>query len=200
MLALLPMTLSCRGGSSETPRPFTSAPTPTSSPSGASNAPPCVPPPPGGRGRPGLERTITVFLFCGSDGLEFTPDLLRPVERVVPEDGAPLRAAVTQLLVGVTPKEAAAGLSSSFSTYTVGQLRSATIENRIATLDLTGGFRDTNNYSASTASMFVMGQITATVFHFPEIDGLEFKIDGERWCGWENPCQGGVPVPLVTRP
>lgn len=118
----------------------------------------------------------------------------------MPEDGAPLRAAVTQLLVGVTPKEAAAGFSSSFSTYTVGQLRSATIENRIATLDLTGGFRDTNNYGTGTASMFVMAQIRATVFHFPEIDGLEFKIDGERWCGWENPCEGGVPVPLVTRP
>lgn len=147
--ALLPLTLSCRGGSSEVPRPSTTAPTPPSSPSGASNAPPCVPPPPVGHRRPGLERTITVFLFCGSDGLDFTPGLLRPVERLVPEDGSPLRAAVTQLLEGVTPKESAAGLSSSFSTYTVGQLRSATIENRIATLDLTGGFRDTNNYSAS---------------------------------------------------
>jgi len=139
-------------------------------------------------------------LFCGVNGLDFSPALLRPVERLVPDDGAPLRAAMTQLLVGVTPKESAAGLSSSFSTYTAGQLRSATIENRIATLELTAGFRDTNNYSAGTASTFVMGQIKVTVFNLPEVDGIEFKIDGDRWCGWENPCDGDIPVPLFTRP
>jgi spore germination protein GerM len=102
--------------------------------------------------------------------------------------------------VGVTPKESDAGFSSAFSTYTAGQLRSATIENRIATLELTAGFRDTSNYSATGASMAIMQQLEATVFHFPDIDGLEFEIDGERWCFWENPCEAGVPVPLFERP
>lgn len=111
-----------------------------------------------------------------------------------------MRAALTQLLVGVTPKESAAGFRSSFSTYTAGQLRSVTIQSRMATLELTAGFRDAGNYSATTASTFVVGQIKETVFHFPDVDGLEFTIEGERWCGWENPCEGDVPVPLFARP
>jgi len=31
--------------------------------------------------------------------------------------------------------------------------------------------------------------LSRAVFNFPEVDGIEFKIDGDRWCGWENPCE-----------
>lgn len=73
------------------------------------------------------------------------------------------------------------------------------IEDGIATLDLTAGFGSTSNFSTSAASAAVMAQIEATVFQFSEITGLEFKIEGERWCGWENTCDE-APVPLRPRP
>lgn len=37
------------------------------------------------------------------------------------------------------------------------------------------------------------------VFQFPEIDGIELRVDGERWCGWESTCDG-MSEPLVSRP
>ena len=116
----------------------------------------------------------------------------------MPKDGAPLRAAMTQLLLGVTPDESAAGLQSAFSTYTAGQIRTATIDNRIATVEFTTQFEWTPNFSAAAANSFVMGQIEATVFQFPDVDGLKFKIDGTRWCGWENVCLH-EPIPHRTR-
>jgi len=48
-------------------------------------------------------------------------------------------------------------------------------------------------------STFVWGQIEATVFNFPEIRGIELTLDGQRWCGFENTCEG-LPIPWRTRP
>jgi spore germination protein GerM len=105
---------------------------------------------------------------------------------------------MTQLLLGVSPAEDAAGLTSMFSTYTAGTLRGVRIADGVATVDFTSGFAATNNFSTSNASAIVYAQIDATLFHFPEIVGIEFEIDGERWCGWENTCDG-APVPLRAR-
>lgn len=105
---------------------------------------------------------------------------------------------MTQLLLGVTPQESAAGLQSAFSTYTAGQVQGAKIDNRIATVEFTSQFERTPNFSATAANSVVMGQIRATVFQFPDVDGLEFKIDGTRWCGWENVCLN-EPIPYITR-
>ena len=123
---------------------------------------------------------------------------LRAVDRVVPDDGAPLRAALNQLLTGVTPHEAAEGLGSAFSTFTADQLLGVTLEDGIARLDFTSGFESTNNFSTSNLSGVVMSQIAETVFQFDEVTGLDFSIEGERWCGWENICDE-QPVPLVER-
>ena len=175
--------------------PGASTALPTSSPV----TPVCAAAPGTAPPRPKLDRTITIFLFCGPSSDSFSRALVRPVDRLVPDDGAPLRAALTQLLLGVSPDESAAGFRSSFSSYTAGQLRGATVERGIATLDLTSGFESTNNYSTSVLSAFVMGQIESTVFNFPEVQGIEFKIDGQRWCGWENVCDR-EPVPFRRRP
>lgn len=129
-----------------------------------------------------LDTTVKVFLFCNGGVM---PVDLHPVERVVPNDGAPLRAAMTQLLLGVTPAEASAGLQSAFSAYTAGTLRGVTVRSGVATLDLTEGFESTNNFSTTNLSGVVLSQIRATVFQFPEITSVEFAIEGKRWCGWE---------------
>ena len=117
---------------------------------------------------------------------------------MVPADGAPLSAALTQLLIGVTPDEAAVGMTSAFSAYTAGTLRDVVIESGVATLDFAAGFAAAPNLSTSSASEVVVRQIEATVFQFPEVIGIEFAIEGERWCLWENTCEG-APTPLLSR-
>jgi hypothetical protein len=155
----------------------------------------CRPPTVGG-GRPGLDSTVKVFLYCDAHG-GVMPVKLHVVDRIVPDDGQPLRAAVTQLLLGVTPSEAEAGLGSAFSSFTAGGLRDATVRSGTATLDLTDGFESTNNFSTTNMSGVVLSQIKATVFQFPSVHGIQLLIKGERWCGWEAGHCG--PGPLLKR-
>jgi spore germination protein GerM len=93
---------------------------------------------------------------------------------------------MTQLLLGLTPEEASAGMQSAFSAYTAGTIRGVVVENGVATLDLTKGFELTNNFSTTNLSGIVLGQISATVLQFPEITKVEHTIEGKRWCGWES--------------
>lgn len=144
---------------------------------------------------PETQQVVEVALIC-SDGAAYFD--LRAVPRVVPADGRPLTAAVTQLLSGTTAEEAESGFESQFSSATAGTLQSAAIDDGVAILALTAGFAGTPNFSASSASQRVMSQIEATVFRFPNITGLDFRIEGERWCWWENTCDG-TPYPLRTR-
>lgn len=120
-----------------------------------------------------LDTTVSVFVFCG-DGA--TPLDMRSVDRVVPDDGAPLRVLVLHRR----------------------HLAEGGRRGRCGTLDLTRGFATTNNFSTSYMSAVVTQQISETVFQFPEISGLEFTIEGERWCGWEATCDDAE-VPLLSR-
>ena len=147
-------------------------------------------------GRPRLDTTVKVFLYCKSNG-GVMPVELRPADRVVPDDGEPLRAALTQLLLGVTPAEDDAGLGSAFSSSTAGGLRGVTVHSGTARLDLTAGFEATTNFSTTNLAGVVFSQIEATVFQFPDIHGIEFAIDGKRWCGWEVGDCG--PGPILKR-
>jgi hypothetical protein len=90
----------------------------------------------------------------------------------------------------VTPDEDRAGLSSAFSSYTAGQFRSVSIEDGVAIVELTDGFVRTNNFSTSNLGAIVGLQMETTVFQFPNIDGIDFRLNGERWCGWEATCEG----------
>lgn len=145
--------------------------------------------------RPEVDEVVTVFVFCGPG---VVPVDLHAANRVVPADGAPLRAAVTQLLLGVTPAEAAEGLRSAFSSYTAGTLVGVNLEAGVATLNFTSGFVETNNFGTTNLTGIVLSQIDATVFQFPEVQGIEFEVEGERWCGWEATCEQTA-FPLRTR-
>jgi hypothetical protein len=81
----------CSDGSSSTATAGASPPATAESRS-ACAAPPVAAP------RPGEDRTATVFLLCGEASIP--PVDLVAVERLVPDDGAPLAAAMRQLLSG----------------------------------------------------------------------------------------------------
>jgi Sporulation and spore germination len=144
-----------------------------------------------------LDVVVRVALFCGPGVMPLLD--LRLVDRVVPDDGAPLAAALTQLLLGTTDDESVAGLGSAFSSHTAGQFHSVDVANGIAIIDLTDGFVRTNNFSTSNLSGVVGRQIEATVYQFPGIDGIDFRVNGERWCWWESSCDDGAANPLSTR-
>ncbi len=147
--------------------------------------------------RIGLDMTVRVALFCGP-GLMPLSDL-RLVERIVPDDGAPLAAALSQLLLGVTHEEASAGLGSAFSAYTAGLDLSIEVHDGVAIIDLTDAFVSVNNFSTTNLAGVVGRQIEATVYQFPGISGIDFRLKGERWCGWESTCGDGESTPISER-
>ena len=188
--------LACTGNGQNRALPGTSGPAnpaSTAPPTAAATSPASCAAPTPEQGRPGLDTTVKVFLFCKSNG-GVMPVELQSADRVVPDDGAPLRAALTQLLLGVTPSEDEAGLASAFSSSTAGGLRGVTVKSGIARLDLTAGFESTTNFSTTNLAGVVLSQIEMTVFQFPDIQGIEFAIEGQRWCGWEAGDCGPRPV------
>jgi hypothetical protein len=140
------------------------------------------------------DSVVSIALYCESD------DESQMVERLVPTGGDQIAAAFEQLLIGVTPEEHQAGLRSPFTSYTAGQFNSVTVESDgVVILDLTPGFVSTNNFSTSSLSLLVLQQIEVTLFAIPEVAGIEFTVDGDRWCGWESgPCSA-VPWPFIGR-
>jgi hypothetical protein len=144
--------------------------------------------------RPAVDSVVSIALYCEGD------DEPRIVERLVPADSDPATAAFEQLLIGVTPEEHHVGLQSAFTSYTAGQFNSVIVgRDGVLVIDLTPGFVSTNNFSTSNGALLVLQQIEATFFAVREVSGIEFTVDGNRWCGWESgPCSD-VPRPFIGR-
>lgn len=149
-----------------------------------------------GSSRAGFDTAVLIALPCGAPLMPLENLVL--VERVVPDDGEPLAAAIGQLLLGVTPAEAEAGLISAFSSYTAGEMNSVDVVDGVAIIDVTRAFLQTNNFSTSNLSGVVQRQIAATVFQFAGIDAIELTVDGSRFCGWEQTCED-APGPFGDR-
>ncbi len=98
-----------------------------------------------------------------------------------------LVAALTWLLQGPTPEERDAGLTSWFSSATVGALRSATVDaDGHAVVD----FRDLPalipSASSSTGSTMLLLELDRTVFGVPGVRSVEYRLGGscERFWNW----------------
>lgn len=121
------------------------------------------------------------------------------VARQVPETPQLLRAALEAQLQGPTAEERAEGLSSFFSAETAGMLNRVTIDEAgRAVVD----FRDLRpvipNASTSAGSQMMLGELNATVFQFPSVRSVEYRIDGNCEVFWEWLQVGGCPI--VERP
>jgi len=83
-------------------------------------------------------------------------------------------AALEELLRGPTPEEAAAGLGTSIPEGTT--LNGLTIEDGIATVDLSGEYDD----GGGSLAMFTrLAQVVHTLTQFPTVQGVLFQLDGE---------------------
>ena len=122
---------------------------------------------------------VTVFFSRGEGAVE--------VRRMVGEaPGAPgLEAALRVLLSGPTPEERAEGLASWFSPETAETLRSVTLsEQGDAVVD----FRDLASLipaaSSSAGSAMLLGELNATLFQYPDVRTVEYRLDGSCEAFW----------------
>jgi hypothetical protein len=144
--------------------------------------PTCNPPDPLA---PGIGQvTIAVFYECGNDG--FYPTAGIGVPRIVPEQGGEaidrIEWTLRSLLAGPTPDERAVGFTSFFDDATADALESVTLTDGRVVAD----FNDAiivNNASTSTGGLYFNAELKANLFQHPEVDSVEFHINGdcEAW-------------------
>lgn len=104
----------------------------------------------------------------------------RPFEvyRAVPSSPQVLTAALTALLAGPTAQEADAGITSWFSSATAGMLRGVTLTDGRAVVDLRDLRPVIPGAGSSAGSALLLSQLDATVFQFPTVSSVEYRIDG----------------------
>lgn len=124
-----------------------------------------APPPSGGGPAAPQKMTLTVYLPRG--------EKLGAVAREVPYTKAVATAAVNELLKGPSSTDAAYGFHTEIPAGT--RLRSLSIRNRVATVDLTNQYDD----GGGSLSMFMrLAQIVFTVTQFESVDAVVLKLDG----------------------
>ena len=114
---------------------------------------------------------VTVFFHRGDEAV--------PVTRSVAATSGVLRASLDALLAGPTEDERAGGLSSWFSNETAEMLEGVTIDGEGAAVVDLGDLRAAvPNASTSAGSAQLLEQLNATVFQFPTVMSVEYRIDG----------------------
>jgi germination protein M len=139
------------------------SPAPSSDPSNPAATPTPAP----------AETTIVraYFWLNGEVGVEG----LVPVLREVPRTQAVARAAIEQLLRGPVGRETKGGaISTAIPAGT--RLLDVTIENGVATVDLSGEFE---SGGGTTSTMVRLGQVTYTLTQFTTVRSVLFRVDGE---------------------
>lgn len=109
-----------------------------------------------------------------------------PVRRPVPDSSPLLRAALEWLVRGPTPEERAAGIQSWFSDTTAASLRAVEVDSAgRAIID----FHDLRplipNASSSFGSTMLLQELNGTVFQFPEIRSVEYRMEGSCDLFWD---------------
>jgi hypothetical protein len=101
------------------------------------------------------------------------------VSRRAHTDSAGLEDALRALLRGPDPGEREAGMDSWFSAATAGLLRSATVdaEGR-AVVDFADLRATIPNASTSAGSAMLLRELNATVFEYPAVQSVEYRIEG----------------------
>ena len=144
------------------------------------------------------ERTISVYFYCKDAPLESDPVALPRRS----QSSAPLRDALEQLLAGPSPTEEAAGFYHSiFSPGTAGMLENVVIRSDgTAVVDFADQIRAVPNITTSGAGGQTSRSLAFTIFQFPSVKAVTYRIAGDRdaWCEFF-----GIAIvcdePLLTR-
>ena len=120
---------------------------------------------------PAGQMVVTVFYSCGIDAAPV------PTYRLVPTSTAVMRTTLDQLLAGPTAPEVTAGLTSWFSSATAGDVRGVTLSSGEAIVDFADLRLVIPNASTSAGSHLLLSQLDATVFQFPAVTSVLYRID-----------------------
>lgn len=128
------------------------------------------------RARPTMD--VTLYFHRGAE--------LVAVERPVVETPAVLRATLMQLLEGPTAAEAARdSVVSWFSEGTAGLLHHVTLEDGLAVVDFDEALRGAIPGAASSSgSRRLLESLNATLFAFPAVDSVEYRLGGSCDAFW----------------
>lgn len=147
------------------------------------------------------EATNAVLVYQLREGEDpYTKGSYAPAPRVAGGDQSTqgrLRAALQELVKGPTPQEEAAGFASVFSPKTADILRSVRVGADGAAAVEFADFRDElPNASAAEGGTVMIFELNQTVFQFPDVESVEYRIGDSCAAFWEF-FQGACTV--VTR-
>lgn len=103
----------------------------------------------------------------------------RGVEEATPE------AALRALLSGPTAAERESGLHSWFSAATADAVAGFERRNGLAVVDFRGLDRAIPGASSSAGSAMLLSALDSTLFQFPAVDSIEYRLDGSCAAFWE---------------
>jgi len=114
----------------------------------------------------------SVFFHRGEELVE--------VRRTGPATAGVLRQALEALFEGPQPEDGP-GLSSLFSAATAGLLRDLNLRDGLAVVDLADTI---DNASTSAGSQALLAELDATVFQFPSVVRVEYRLQGSCEAFW----------------
>lgn len=112
------------------------------------------------------------------------------VERRV-VDGGP-EAALAELVRGPTAAERSAGLTSWFSDSTAGAIERVDQQGGVLIVDFRGLDRLIPGAGSSAGSAQLLASLDSTVFQFPSVDAVEYRLDGSCdafWAWLQRECE-----------
>jgi hypothetical protein len=164
LVAVVLLAAACGGDEEE--------PSPAPPPAQTETSQPPAPPPPATETEPvetePAEETMALSVYF------LRGEKIGVARRFVPETQGVGRAALEELLAGPTAEETEAGLLTGIPEGT--ELLGLTIENGVATVDLSGAYDD----GGGSLAMFTrLAQVVYTLTQFPTVQGVNFELDGE---------------------
>lgn len=109
-----------------------------------------------------------------------------PVRRPVVVSSAPIRSALEWLLQGPTREERSDGVISWFSGETAGRLRAFDLDSTgLAIVDFHDLRPIVPNASSSLGSKILLQELNGTLFQFPEVAAVEYRMEGSCELFWE---------------
>lgn len=108
------------------------------------------------------------------------------LKRPVASGATSVEAALAALLRGPTAEERASGVTSWFSATTTGALQSVTVDSAgLAVVDFADLRELIPNAASSAGSAMLLHELNGTVFQFPGIEAVEYRIQGSCSAFWE---------------
>ena len=144
-------------------------------------------PGPGPASEPAVAPTAEAQTSPDSMVVVFTRDELPlRIKRPVASGAGGVEAALAALLRGPTAAERAAGATSWFSATTTDALRSVTVDSAgLAVADFADLRQLIPNAGSSAGSAMLLHELNGTVFQFPEVAEVEYRIEGSCAAFWE---------------